>query len=269
MILITLLIHVLTYRSSMKVSVLASGSKGNCTYIETNKHHILVDIGTSSLSIEKKLKAYNIDPKLIDSVFVTHAHSDHVSGINVFWKKYHPTVYLTDNIYKEANLNIKDYINLDGDIELDDLKVITIPTSHDAKDSRGYIFESDGKSVVYMTDTGYISEKYHKLLSNRTLYIMESNHDVELLMNNEHYPHHVKIRILGDEGHLSNKDSANYLAKFIGKDTKKVFLAHLSEENNTPDIAYLNLKHTLEKKNITFDNIGVASQKEATELLEL
>lgn len=253
----------------MIVSVLASGSKGNCTYIGTDKHHILVDIGTSSLNIEKKLKSYNIDPNVIDSVFVTHAHTDHTSGINVFFKKYHPKVYLTQGILDEAKLNINDYYIIDKDIDLDDLKVIPIPTSHDAKDSRGYIFESGDKSIVYMTDTGYISERYHDILKNRTVYIMESNHDIEMLMNNEHYPHQIKMRILGDVGHLSNKDSAIYLSKFIGKKTKKVFLAHLSEENNTPDIAYLNLKHTLEKKNIDFNDISIASQKEATELLEV
>ena len=253
----------------MKISVLTSGSKGNCTYIGTSKHNILVDIGSSSLSIEKKLRNYGIDPHLIDSVFVTHAHTDHTAGINVFWKKYHPTVYLTDNIFKEANLKIDDYVNLKEELILDDLRVVPIPTSHDAKDSHGYIFESDGRSVVYMTDTGYISERYHDILKNRTIYIMESNHDVELLMNNSHYPHPLKMRILGDSGHLSNKDSALYLTKFIGEKTKKVFLAHLSEENNTPDIAYLNLKHTLEKKNIKFNDISIAKQSEPTELIEI
>lgn len=253
----------------MIVSVLASGSKGNCTYIETNNHRILVDIGTSSLQIEKKLKAFNIEPNTIDSIFVTHAHKDHTAGINVFYKKYRPKVYLTDNIYKEANLNIDKYENLLKEIQLDDLKVIVIPTSHDAKDSRGYIFESNDKSVVYMTDTGYINEKYDCLLKNRTVYVMESNHDIELLMNNEHYPHYLKMRILGDEGHLSNKDSAHYLSKYIGSETKKVFLAHLSEENNDPEIAYNNLKDTLLKKNISFDNIEIASQKYSTELVVL
>ena len=94
---------------------------------------------------------------------------------------------------------------------------------------------------------------------------MESNHDVEMLMNNEHYPHYLKMRILGDEGHLSNKDSANYLARFIGRKTKKVFLAHLSEQNNTPEIALNCLKDTLKKKQIDFNNISIAMQDEVSE----
>ncbi len=253
----------------MKVCVLASGSKGNCTYIEAGRHHILIDIGISCLSVEKKLQSIEVAAKDIDTVLVTHAHTDHTAGINVFFKKYHPQIYMTDKICEEAKLKVDNYNNLNDSLALDDVKITPIPTSHDAKDSRGYIIEYDGSSVVYMTDTGYINERYHKLLSNRTLYIMESNHDIELLMNNNHYPHQVKMRILGDEGHLSNKDSALYLSKFIGQNTKKVFLAHLSEENNTKEIAYNNLKDTLKHKNIVFDDIEIADQKDRTELVNL
>lgn len=249
----------------MIVTVLASGSKGNCTFIQTKNHKVLIDIGTSSLQIEKKLRELEIDPKEIDSVFVTHAHKDHTSGINVFYKKYHPNIYLTSNIVQEANLKLDNYITLLDEIILDDLKVIVVPTSHDAKDSRGYILESEEKSMVYITDTGYINEKYDNLLKNRNIYVMESNHDVEMLMNNEHYPHYLKMRIFGDEGHLSNKDSARYLSKYIGNNTEKVFLAHLSEQNNTPELALSQLKETLSKKGIEFSNISIATQDEKTE----
>lgn len=244
----------------MRVVVLASGSKGNCTYVETEKHKVLIDIGTSSLQIEKRLKEIAVDPKSIDSVFITHAHKDHIAGVNVFYKKYQPNIYLTKNIYEEGNLTINKYIVLKNEIVIDDLKVTVIPTSHDAKDSRGYLLESNNKSMIYMTDTGYINSRYDSLLTNKNIYVMESNHDVEMLMNNEHYPHYLKMRILGDEGHLSNKDSALYLSKFIGKKTEKIFLAHLSEQNNTPSLALNCLKDTLKKKNIEFDNISIASQ---------
>lgn len=249
----------------MIVRVLASGSKGNCTYVETSNHKVLIDIGTSSLQVEKKLKEIGIEPKDIDSVFITHAHKDHISGVNVFYKKYNPDIYMTKNILEEANLKVNKYITLTDSIVLDDLIVTVIPTSHDAKDSRGYILESDDKSMVYITDTGYIPEKYESKLKNKNIYVFESNHDVEMLMNNEHYPHYLKMRILGDEGHLSNKDSALYLSKYIGKDTKKVFLAHLSEQNNTPEIALLTLRETLKNKNVDFDNISIADQYETSE----
>ena len=249
----------------MKVTVLASGSKGNSTLVQTKSHNVLIDIGTSSLHIEKKLRLLEVDPKSIDSIFVTHAHKDHTAGINVFYKKYHPNIYLTKNILEEANLSIDNYIELKDTIILDDLKVIVVPTSHDAKDSRGYILESEGKSMLYMTDTGYINEKYDNILKNRNIYVMESNHDVEMLMNNERYPHYLKMRIFGDEGHLSNKDSSRYLSKFIGDKTEKIFLAHLSEQNNTPELALNQLRETFDNKGISFSNISVATQEEMTE----
>lgn len=249
----------------MIVRVLASGSKGNCTYVQTKNHKVLIDIGTSSLQIEKKLKEFGIEPREIDSVFITHAHKDHVAGVNVFYKKYKPEMYLTKNILSEANLKLDKYNELKDEIILDDLKVTVIPTSHDAKDSRGYILESENSSMVYMTDTGYIPERYEDRLKNKNVYVFESNHDIEMLMSNEHYPHYLKMRILGDEGHLSNKDSAIYLSKYIGSNTQKVFLAHISEHNNTPEIALSTLKETLKNKNVLFDNISVADQYQVSE----
>ena len=120
----------------MIVRVLASGSKGNCTYVQTKSHKVLIDIGTSSLQIEKKLREFGIEPQEIDSVFITHAHKDHVAGVNVFYKKYKPEIYLTKNIVSEANLKVEKFNTLTDEIVLDDLKVTVIPTSHDAKDSR-------------------------------------------------------------------------------------------------------------------------------------
>ena len=129
--------------------------------------------------------------------------------------------------------------------------------------------EEGNSSFVYITDTGYVNERYHKLLSNRSAYVFESNHDVEKLMNNPNYPHQTKIRILSDRGHLSNESSAYYLTKFIGSKTKKIVLAHLSEQNNDPELALSCLKRELEEHQKTFSNIVIASQKEATELFEI
>ena len=123
--------------------------------------------------------------------------------------------------------------------------------------------------MVYITDTGYINESNFDYIKNKNLYVFESNHDVEKLMNNPKYPHHTKIRILSDKGHLSNKDSAYYLSRLIGNNTKYVILAHISEQNNTEDLALETLKETLDRKNIDFNNIMIARQNEMTELIEL
>ena len=253
----------------MKVSVLSSGSKGNCTYVETNNHKILIDIGTSCLYVEKSLKSIGVNPEDIDIVLVTHAHIDHVAGIKVFSKKYNPLIYISEKILKESNLKIEN-ISSEEEINIDsDIKIKSIRLSHDVTDIKGYVIEEKNGSIVYITDTGYISENNFEYIKNKNLYVFESNHDIEKLMNNPNYPHHTKIRILSDKGHLSNKDSAYYLSRLIGDSTKYVILAHISEQNNTEELALETLKDTLERKNIEFNNIMIARQNEMTELIEL
>ena len=253
----------------MRVSVLSSGSKGNCTYIETNNHKILIDIGTSSLYVERTLNSIGVDPSDIDIILITHAHIDHVGGLRVFSKKYNPLVYISDKILKESNLKIENISN-EQEVFIDsDIKIRSIRLSHDVTDIRGYVIEESNSSMVYITDTGYISENNFEYIKNKNLYVFESNHDVEKLMNNPKYPHHTKIRILSDKGHLSNKDSAYYLSKLIGDNTNHIILAHLSEQNNTEDLALSTLQETLERKNINFKNIRIARQNEMTELIEI
>ncbi len=121
---------------------------------------------------------------------------------------------------------------------------------------------------MYITDTGYINVKYHEKLKNKNLYIIESNHDIEKLMNGK-YPYHLKQRILSDEGHLSNKDCSYYLKTFIGENTNNIILIHLSEENNTEELAYNELKKVLEELNRNDIRIIISRQKERTELIEL
>lgn len=252
----------------MKVIVLSSGSKGNTTYIECGNTKILIDIGNSCKYVVTKLKEIGIEAEEINAILITHTHIDHIKGLKVFNKKYNPKVYITQGMLEEINFITNYQIIKENSLNIDDLNINIIKTSHDAKDSVGYVINGDEKSIVYITDTGYINNKYFDILTNKEVYIMESNHDVEML-NSGPYPFQLRQRILGDKGHLSNYDSARYISTFIGEKTKCVMLAHLSEENNTRELAYNTLIERLENNNQSIEKILIAKQNEETELVEV
>lgn len=252
----------------MKVSVLSSGSKGNTTYIETEQTKILIDAGNSSKYILDKLQEINVDSKQIDAIFITHIHVDHVKGLQVLLKKINPCIYMTEKMRPYLDYIDNFQIITTDKIQLKDIEIDVIKTSHDTEESVGYIINNHNKSIVYITDTGYINRKYFDLLKDREIYIMESNHDVEMLSTGK-YPFELRQRILSDKGHLSNYDSAKYLSKFIGNKTKYILLAHLSEENNTKDLAYNTLNERLLKEQKNVENIIITEQNKETELITI
>ena len=252
----------------MKVIVLSSGSKGNTTLIITDNTKILIDCGNTCKYICEKLKKLNIAPEEIDAILITHTHVDHIKGLQVFLHKYNTKVYLTEKMQPDLQF-VENYCLIEeNNFTINDIKIDIIKTSHDSSDSQGFIITNDNKSAVYITDTGYINIKYHEMLKNKELYIFESNHDIEML-NNSKYPFHLRKRILSDKGHLSNYDSAKYLSEFIGDNTKYILLAHLSEENNTCELAYETLLDRLNICNKHVDNIIVTEQDRETELIEI
>lgn len=229
----------------MKFSVLASGSTGNVTYIETAHTKILIDIGMSCLYVENNLKEMDVDPDTIKAIIITHTHADHIGGLKVFVKKHKPIVYLTEKMYEELKEYLYEYVIIDDKFSFDDITITPFSLSHDAPETNGYLVENNNKSLVYITDTGYLNQKYFQMLKDRNIYIMESNHDVKMLMEGK-YQYHLKQRILSDKGHLSNPDSTYYLSKMIGSNTKYIVQAHLSKENNTEEIAHETLIKMLE-----------------------
>ena len=181
------------------------------------------------------------------------------------YNKYKPTIYLMPKMMLALCEFIKDFDHcfFEKETIIDNLKIRVIKTSHDVVSSVGFLIND---KFVYITDTGYLNERYFPVLSNKSVYVIESNHDIEMLYNGS-YPYHLKRRIASDTGHLSNIDASKYLSKMIGPNTKHIILAHLSEENNSKKIA---LKTLSEIVKITDDiDITVAEQNERTQVIEV
>ncbi len=196
----------------------------------------MLDCGLTKKYLLEKMKEVGVDPNRLDALLITHTHSDHIKQLKAFS---HLPIYSVCPL--ETGVRLTPYESF----EINDLKITPIAASHDAEGCSGYLFEQDETSLIYLTDTGYVSKTNMELMKNLDYYILESNHDVEMLMNTQR-PFSLKSRIYSDHGHLCNEDCAYVLSQVIGKKTKEITLAHLSEEANTPtkalDTARLSLK---------------------------
>ena len=255
----------------MKVCVLSSGSKGNSTLVITDKVKILIDLGTTTSYVEAALNNLNVDVKEISHILITHSHVDHIKGLKVFIKRYNPVILVTEdmkNVLEKELGNFRYEYYEDKKAIIGDLTVNVIKTSHDAEESIGFVLTNNNSSMVYITDTGYINQKYFKILSNNNLYVLESNHDIKMLMDGP-YPYYLKQRVQGDKGHLSNKQASDYLCKFIGDNTRKIVFAHISEHNNSYEKVIETFNEELSKNDMKFDDVLIAKQYEATEVIEV
>ena len=255
----------------MKVCVLSSGSKGNSTLVITDKVKILIDLGTTTSYVENALNNLNVDVKEISHILITHSHADHIKGLKVFIKRYNPVILVTEdmkNVLEKELGNFRYEYYEDKKAIIGDLTVNVIKTSHDAEESIGFVLINNNSSMVYITDTGYINQKYFKILSNNNLYVLESNHDIKMLMDGP-YPYYLKQRVQGDKGHLSNKQASDYLCKFIGDNTRKIVFAHISEHNNSYEKVIETFNEELSKNDMKFDDVLIAKQNEVTEVIEV
>lgn len=232
----------------MKAVVLSSSSSGNSTYIEMDNVKFLVDAGLGFNDIKNKLNEINVSAEDIDFIIVTHAHSDHVRSLHSFDRVYNTKIYISKDTFNEYNKKdyIKNYEFIDDIDNIMGIDIIKIPMSHDKK-GLNYVFVKDNNSIAYITDTGMIHIKYHELYKNRNIYLIESNHDVEMEMNGTK-DYMTKQRNIGDSGHLSNLQCSMYLNLFIGPDTKEIMLIHISEHDNTYDLAYNTNRNSIDKR---------------------
>ncbi len=235
----------------LKYALLASGSKGNCCLIRDAQTNIIIDCGTTQKYLKNCFDRLQYDYLKSDALLITHAHRDHIAQLKMFDSI--PT-YSKTKLETNAFTQIEDY----SQIDIHTLRVEEIPLSHDSEACSGFVVYSGTQKLVYLTDTGYLKEEHLTILENADYYIVESNHDVEMLMQTSR-PMFTKQRIISDVGHLCNEDCAYLLSRIIGSKTKEIVLAHISEQGNTMEKAKEVLLDTLRAMGVAYAHIRIVS----------
>ncbi|RYM04637.1 MBL fold metallo-hydrolase [Sporolactobacillus sp. THM7-7] len=237
-------------------SILASGSTGNSFYLETENQRLLIDCGLSGKKMVELLKQIGRKPDDVDAILVTHEHSDHIRGLGVFARRFHTPVYANEKTWQAMPQSVggipaeQKFIFPANTVKsFRGLDIESFSVSHDAADPMFYIIREQNKKLTVLTDLGYVSEHIKGLIRDSDVYVMEANHDTEMLMMGR-YPWNVKRRILGDTGHISNDESGLALNAVLGNRTKKIYLAHLSKDNNMKELARLSVSQYLEKSGL-------------------
>lgn len=241
---------------AFKFCSLSSGSSGNCQYVETDNIRILIDAGMSGKKVEELLSDIDVLPNTIDAILVTHEHIDHTKGVGVLSRRYDIPILANEGTWSgmEKTIgNIKEYniktFNTGKEFELKDLGILPFDISHDAYEPVGYSIYHKNKKISVITDTGWVNEDMKEYIKGSSLYLIESNHDLEMLKVGK-YPWPLKKRIMGEKGHLSNDDAGKIISEIVSGNGEIALLGHLSQENNFPLLAYKTVKNILEDSGI-------------------
>ena len=254
----------------MRVCTLASGSSGNCIYLGTGQTNILIDAGISCKRINDRLQEQiGITGQDIDAIFITHEHTDHIQGLDVFTRKFKTPVYTTQGTWpsirdKFKNIDSDLYCNISNNqsLHIDDFSFDIFGTSHDASDSIGLLVSNKEKRLGVATDLGMLTSDIIETLKNSDALILEANYDPGMLLRGK-YPSFLKRRIAGPKGHLSNEEAAKGLLELIGERTKTVILAHLSQENNLPSLARKTIEQIFKENQVNHSfNLEIAPRSQ-------
>lgn len=230
----------------MKLTPIASGSSGNCICVTNEKSGFLIDAGISKKRIEEGLEFAGIKPYNLSGMLITHEHSDHIKGLGVFLRKYNIPVYATDKTIQaiiatpgigKIDTGLFQVIEPDKDFRLKEFEIRPFSVSHDAVDPVAYRFSENDKNGAVITDLGYYDDYIVDNLIGLDTVLIEANHDVQMLQSGS-YPYHLKQRIWGNRGHLSNESSGRLIDRIASRKLKNVILGHLSNENNYPELAF-------------------------------
>ena len=222
---------------SFSVCPLASGSRGNSLFVACGDSRILIDAGLSGIEIERRLAAIEIDPESLTDIVITHEHSDHVKGAGILSRRYGLPVYITEKTHRACTglgrIESLVFFECGRPFDIGQVRISPFSISHDATDPSGLTLEYGGHKIGIATDLGVVTGLVREHLKGSSLLYLESNHDPDMLMGGA-YPWHLKQRIKGRTGHLSNMDARQLISELRTDRLRYVILAHLSEENNCP-----------------------------------
>lgn len=234
------------------ICTLASGSSGNAALLSDGETHILIDAGISLKALTEGLKQFDLRPADLSAVLLTHEHTDHTKGLGMLCKKAGKPVYLSYGTAGRLEKSIPalgalaNVYSAGSVFEIGRIGVETFSTPHDAAESVGFAFHSNGRKLGYVTDLGHVTERMRGILLGAECLFVESNHDIFTLLGGP-YPDFLKQRILGRRGHLSNDDCADFALEAVQKGARNVTLCHLSQQNNSPGAASFRTVETLER----------------------
>lgn len=254
---------------SIRVCPLASGSKGNSLFVSFDDTCILVDAGLSGIEIERRLESIDVNPGCLTAIIITHEHTDHIRGAGVLSRRYNLPVHMSLKTYEACSglgkIDNLCFFECGKPFLMDQILVSPFSISHDAVDPAGMTFEYETYKIGIATDLGIATNLVKTHLKDCCVLYLESNHDLQMLMNGS-YPWHLKQRIKGRTGHLSNMDTGELLAELLTDRLKHVILAHLSEENNCPQKAVVEISRFLNGSAV---GLHVAGPEKAGVLIQL
>jgi phosphoribosyl 1,2-cyclic phosphodiesterase len=221
---------------SLFFSSLNSGSNGNCYYVGNSTEAVLVDAGLSCRETEKRMKRAGLEIEKVKAIFVSHEHGDHITGIPALSKKYQLPVYITEATLKGSKIPVEEHLiqsfEADKPVTIGELAITPFIKSHDAADPHSFLIAGNGVKVGVFTDIGYSCKRLIHYFSQCQAAFLESNYCEEMLMTGN-YPYHLKKRISGEDGHLSNTQALELFIKYRSPSLSHLILAHLSKNNNS------------------------------------
>ena len=263
---------------SLNFCSLSSGSSGNCYYLGNEFHGILIDAGISATAIRKFLKSLGISMQTIMGVLITHNHTDHTRGLELLTRKNSLPAFTSPTIWTSIlspRINISPdcirEIPLQQKFHLAGFEIEAFPVSHDAPETVGYHICSGDQKITIVTDLGHICQTAAHYIKAANLLVIESNYDEQMLMNGA-YPHFLKARIRSDNGHLGNHQTSSFLADIFSDNLSHICLAHLSKNNNTPELVLQTLEQTFSERGIILNGqqkISILNRYEPTEMIRI